>query len=178
MGFVRRVVYSSLLYLAACSDAIEPSAGEGEPVELEGITQFHNEVRATVGVPPVVWDSQLAAIAEDWAAKCVDSKAPAGLVDHNDARSQGYPTYVGENVFGASGNATARGAVDSWASERANYDYATNSCASICGHYTQIVWRATTMIGCAKNTCSGLRYPSTIVCNYGPGGNINDERPY
>lgn len=177
MGIVLRTI-ATCLVMAACSETMDESTGQDEPIDLQGITQFHNDVRATVGVPPLVWDPDLAAIAATWAAKCIDNEAPSGLLDHNADRSQGYPTYVGENIFAASGNATARGAVDSWASERADYDYASNTCNDVCGHYTQIVWRATTMIGCAKTTCSGLRYPVTIVCNYGPGGNVQGERPY
>lgn len=169
--------------LVACSDDTsmlgeDASGGDEEPAELAGITRFHNEVRATVGVGPVVWDSRLATIAAMWAAKCVDSSPRDGLIDHNTNRSQSYPSYVGENVFGSSGDATAKGAVDSWASERTNYDYPSNVCSGVCGHYTQIVWRNSTMIGCAKSSCSGLMYSSTIVCNYGPGGNISGERPY
>jgi len=42
--------------------------------------------------------------------------------------------------------------VDSWGSEKADYDYANNSCTpgKMCGHYTQMVWRATTTVGCAR----------------------------
>ncbi|MEM6522020.1 MAG: CAP domain-containing protein, partial [Cyanobacteria bacterium P01_C01_bin.70] len=40
--------------------------------------------------------------------------------------------------------------VAAWVAEKADYDYASNSCASgkVCGHYTQIVWRETTAVGC------------------------------
>lgn len=182
MGTVLRVIGVSMFAVAACSEPSDApgdgSVGHDEPSELHGITQLHNEVRATVGVPPVSWDPRLAAIAAAWAAQCVDKESPSGLVDHNPNRSQEYPTKVGENIFAASGIVTARDAVDSWAAERVDYDYASNSCSKICGHYTQVVWRATTMIGCAMNTCSGLRWPNTIVCNYAPAGNVSGERPY
>jgi hypothetical protein len=88
--------------------------------------------------------------------------------------------YIGENIFGASSGASAHQAVQSWGGEGASYNYASNSCAAgqICGHYTQIVWRDTTHVGCALHDCPGLRYGSTIVCDYGPGGNIDGQRPY
>ncbi|MEO7138026.1 MAG: CAP domain-containing protein [Gemmatimonadales bacterium] len=41
----------------------------------------------------------------------------------------------------------------------------------MCGHYTQLVWRATREVGCALNSCPGPAFPNSIVCNYGPGGN-------
>lgn len=52
------------------------------------------------------------------------------------------------------------------------------ACVGVCGHYTQLVWANTRFVGCARWHCSGLRYPSSIVCDYGPGGNINGQRPY
>jgi len=33
------------------------------------------------------------------------------------------------------------------------------------------VWRTTLKVGCARGNCPGIQYPSTIVCDYGPGGN-------
>jgi pathogenesis-related protein 1 len=67
-----------------------------------------------------------------------------------------------------------------WTAEQVHYHYATNTCdgGATCGHYTQVVWRATQKLGCAIGSCPGLAYPSTIVCDYGPGGNINNEKPY
>lgn len=156
--------------------------GVGESAELQGITLYHNQVRAAVQtatpLPPLEWDPALAQTAAAWAAMCRDTMAPTGLIDHNPNRSQGHPYYVGENIFGSGGSATAQQAVNVWAAEKANYNYANNTCNGICGHYTQIVWRTTVKLGCAKNTCAGLAYGSSIVCNYGPGGNTGGQRPY
>jgi len=33
-------------------------------------------------------------------------------------------------------------------------------------------------VGCARRDCPALTYRSTIVCDYGPGGNISGSRPY
>lgn len=155
--------------------------GVGEPTSLAGITLYHNQIRAMVQtatpLPSLTWSASLAATAQAWVNQCKDVAAPVGLVDHNDGRSTGHPYYVGENIYASSGTATAMGAVTSWANEKANYNYAANTCSGVCGHYTQIVWRETREVGCAINTCAGLQYPSTIVCDYGPGGN-NGNRPY
>ncbi len=156
----------------------------GEPANLVGITAAHNAVRAmeqtSTPLPPVTWNNQLAATAQAWASQCIDTAAPTGLVDHSTSasRSAGFPYAVGENIFGTSGTATAQGTVDSWASEKSNYNYANNSCSGICGHYTQIVWRTTREIGCALVDCPGLQYGSTVVCNYGPAGNYSGQLPY
>jgi pathogenesis-related protein 1 len=162
-------------------DAAIPG-GVGEPAELTGMTLFHNQVRAAVDtptpLPPLEWDPALAAYAAQWAAQCIDVVTPIGLIDHNQARQNvaGY-AYIGENIYGSGGTATAQATVMSWSAEKANYNYTANTCAGVCGHYTQIVWRATTHVGCALKNCPGLQYGSTIVCDYGPGGN-NGQRPY
>ncbi|HEU0032699.1 MAG TPA: CAP domain-containing protein [Kofleriaceae bacterium] len=161
---------------------VDVPGGVGEPAELAGITLFHNEVRAAVAtdtpLPSLTWSPALAATAAAWVAQCIDTEAPTGLVDHNPGRSDGHPYYVGENIFASGGTASARQAVDLWAAEKSNYDYATNTCNGVCGHYTQLVWRDTREVGCALGNCPGLSFPSTIVCDYGPGGNVGGARPY
>jgi len=157
--------------------------GIGEPAELAGITLAHNQVRAAVQTAPALpflqWEPALAATAAAWVATCTDTEQPIGLVDHNPGRSTGHPYYVGENIFASSGQASAQQAVELWAAEGANYDYVSNTCSgTTCGHYTQLVWRDTLYVGCALGNCPGLKFPSTIVCDYGPGGNVNGARPY
>jgi hypothetical protein len=72
--------------------------------------------------------------------------------------------------------------VDAWVSEQSDYDYAADSCRGTCGHYTQVVWRETTGVGCAAQTCtSGSPLGSggwqLWVCDYTPPGN-SGGRPY
>lgn len=159
------------------SDANPGSNGDAEPAELAGTLAAHNQVRRQVGLPALTWDPALAATAKAWVMKCVDEEAPDGLVDHNEGRSSA-GAYVGENIYGASSGASGPAAVAAWAAEAANYNYSSNQCTGVCGHYTQLVWRETTKVGCAIHECAGLRYASTVVCDYSPGGNINDRRPY
>ncbi|MDF1563765.1 MAG: CAP domain-containing protein [Deltaproteobacteria bacterium] len=151
-----------------------------EPPELAGILQAHNDARDVVGVPHLVWDDDLVAIAAAWIATCTDNEVPTGLLDHNAGRSDTYPGYVGENIYASSGTANGVAAVQAWVSEEAHYDIVTNTCApnQVCGHYTQVVWGNTERVGCARGTCSGLTYSSTIVCDYSPGGNYSGQRPY
>jgi hypothetical protein len=198
---MHRAVPVVLLIVAACggSDDAAGDAGgpggptgdaasaAGEPTALAGITAYHNEIRAMVdttgiaggALPPLSWDDSLAATAAAWVAKCTDTDGN-GLVDHNEGRSTGHPWYVGENIYASSGTATAHDAVFAWADEVAHFHYDTNSCDTnqACGHYTQVVWRASEKVGCAIGTCAGLAFKSTIVCDYGPGGNFNNQKPY
>lgn len=154
-------------------DAPGPS---GEPANLMGTTAAHNAVRAAVStstpLPPMKWDPALASHAMAWASQCKDGDNN-GLVDHSSSQYRsnavGY-SYIGENIFASGGNASGTQATMSWASEKNNFTY-PNSCAGICGHYTQIVWRASVNLGCALVTCPALKYPSSVLCMYGPGGN-------
>ncbi len=170
----------AIVALAACGpDALSgDDTSSGEPAELAGIVDAHNAVRRMVQTSPalgdLVWDDTLAATARAWVAMCRDQDAPTGLIDHNPNRGQN----VGENVFGSSGGATGDQAVASWAGERSNYDYSTNTCNGICGHYTQIVWRSTTNVGCAIGSCAGLTFGTSIVCDYSPAGNVGSQKPY
>jgi cysteine-rich secretory family protein len=175
----------------ASTPVADAPGGVGEPAELAGITLYHNQVRMMVDttglaagpLPALEWDASLAATAAAWVAQCQDTSGD-GLVDHNANRSAGHPWYVGENIFASTGTATAHDAVlypmYGWAAEQAHYHYDTNTCdaGATCGHYTQLVWRATQKLGCALGRCPGLAFPSTIVCDYGPGGNVNNEKPY
>lgn len=174
-----------VLLLVACGGDDAPGAGGdapggvGEPAELQGITLAHNQVRAMVDtatpLPPLTWNSDLAATAAAWVATC--QSASGLLLDHNAGRSDGHPYYVGENIYASSGAATGQQAVQAWAAEKAQYVY-PNGYSAETGHYTQVVWRDTREVGCALGDCPSLRYSSTIVCDYGPGGNVNGQAPY
>ena len=59
--------------------------------------------------------------------------------------------------------------------EEPNYDYATGSSSNggVIGHFTQMVWRETTEIGCAERKITrenGWDYTYS-VCRYTPPGN-------
>ena len=82
----------------------------------------------------------------------------------------------GENLSFSTGGSVA-GLVLLWTSEAEDYSYATKRCArgAICGHYTQVVARRSTSIGCGVQQCEFGRY---LVCNYLPAGNLRGRRPY
>ena len=83
--------------------------------------------------------------------------------------------------------AVVAAAVGWWVGEIANYRYPAPipACAKgkVCGHYTQVVWRETTEVGCAFRVCSGDgpfgdRDWEIWVCRYAPGGNVAGRPPY
>ena len=165
----------------SASQPLTPSVTAGvEPAALAGITEAHNRVRRTVGVPPLKWNSQLAETARRWANACVDEVPPRGMIDHNTQRQAGYPGPIGENIFATTApRADPVVAVNDWASESKFYNRRTNSCVGgACGHYTQLVWSATREVGCGVGSCPKLEFRTTLVCNYWPAGNFVGERPF
>ena len=130
-----------------------------------------NDARADVGDAPLQWHPQLARYAQWWAAQNA-VYGDCGL------HHSGGP--YGENVFwGSPGKDWAPSdAVSQWAGEKRWYSYFFNACAFYdgCGHYTQIVWKDSRYVGCAKVTCGDGNV--FITCNYYPPGNYIGQRPY
>lgn len=136
-----------------------------------GVTQMltaHNTWRKRYGVPPLTWSPQLASYAQEWANK---------LARENRFSHRPNNRY-GENLASATGQQMSPDqVVNMWGNEVADYNYASNTCkpGKMCGHYTQVVWKTTTQLGCgmARN---GNR--EVWVCNYNPPGNYVGRKPY
>ncbi|KAF7843077.1 pathogenesis-related protein 1-like [Senna tora] len=129
----------------------------------------HNAARSAVGVANIVWDNTVADFAKAYAEQ---RKADCALI-----HSGGGGKY-GENLAWSSGEMSGTAAVQMWVNEKADYDYNSNTCRSgkQCGHYTQVVWRSSTKLGCAKVKCNnGATF---ITCNYSPPGNYVGQKPY
>ncbi|XP_047307958.1 pathogenesis-related protein PR-1-like [Impatiens glandulifera] len=129
-----------------------------------------NAARAALRLPPLTWSVKLQAYAEAYANR---RKGDCALI-HSPGN-----TY-GENIFWGSGTGWGPAqAAGSWVSEKQYYRYFSNSCGNgqDCGHYTQIVWRSTKRVGCARVVCNGGR-GVFMTCNYDPAGNYIGERPY
>jgi pathogenesis-related protein 1 len=113
-----------------------------------------------------MWSDELASRAQDWAQT---------LLAKNQFVHRPKSPY-GENLFEIPGaQASSAEVVGAWVAESKNYDYRSNGCRGTCGHYTQIVWRATTELGCAF--ARGIRR-EVWVCEYSPPGNWVGKRPY
>jgi uncharacterized protein YkwD len=137
----------------------------GQPIQPD-IVAAHNAVRARHGIAPLIWSDKLARHAQEWADRLASRR-----------QFQHRPNDIyGENLFYIEGaHASPAQVVADWASESSDYNYESNRCRKVCGHYTQIVWATTREIGCGVAR-EGRR--EVWVCNYDPPGNYADRRPY
>ena len=149
--------------------------------EQTDMVTAHNTWRAEVGTPPLKWSATLADSAQAWADKL---KATQGCkMVHSQTAG------VGENLYWASAIMYSTGATavqpvtstqvtNSWGNEKKGYTYATNTCAAgkVCGHYTQVVWKSTTDVGCGKAICADKT--QVWACQYTPAGNYVGQKPY
>lgn len=130
------------------------------------ILDAHNAVRAELKLPLLQWSKELADLSQKWANTLL-------------AQNRFYidpATAYGQNLFMASGGSVSPAAVvRHWASESRSYDYDSNTCSGICGHYTQLVWKRTSRVGCAVARSSDRE---VWVCDYDPPGNVSGQSPY
>ena len=152
---------AALFAMAAESEeALSPFARE--------MLAAHNTVRQKVGVAPLKWSNKLAARAEEWAKTLAATGA---------SRMQGIP---GQNIAytGPPGHAKGADVVAAWSAEASNYDREKNACIDPklrCNHYTQVVWRDSSSLGCAT---AHDAQRDIWVCDYDPPGNNVAEKPY
>ena len=157
------------LALTACIDGDKADTGEAlDPIAQEFL-DAHNAHRSALGIVDLGWSADVAASAQGWA----DALAADGCAFEHESQN----TY-GENLWWSSYEPTPTEVVDAWAGEVEFYDYETNTCdeGQVCGHYTQVVWADTTLVGCGKSTCTG----GAVIwaCRYDPPGNWVGQKPY
>jgi len=152
----------------------DASAGPREPApaaaskaalspDAQALLTAHNARRASHCAPPLRWSDAIARVAQRWADELV---ARGCAFDHSRGA-------YGENL--AAGSASIMGpeaAVTMWYDEIARYDFGRPRFAMDTGHVTQVLWKATTELGCGSNECNGMRI---WVCNYAPAGNVMGE---
>lgn len=174
-----------------------PSAGgcPGLAGEELNICNEHNVERAKHGVPPLIWSTDLAKNAQDWVKGChisTDSNGNTFFCHQNKQFGCGTdPSYThGENLSFGYPTRSGKEAVDNWYCEISVYDFAhpvltggtiygcDNNPNKVDGHFTQVVWRGSSNLGCAQNTCSlGGNSGTLWACEYDPPGNFNADQP-
>lgn len=177
-GYAARHRVGLLTLVAICAAACgSGSARASDSSDARAYVDAHNAVRAAVQkpanytgpwapVPPVAWSDEVASTAQAWAEHLRDSMR-CGLT-HSDSR-------YGENLA-AGRKVDAARAVRMWAGEIDKYSYSPKYVFEHdTGHYTQLVWRKTTHIGCGRASCGRN---TVVVCRYSPPGNYIGRAPY
>lgn len=175
-----------LLILAACSSdqeapprVIEPrpfegSAPRGEPLMKRAMLTMHNAARASARVPELAWDDGLARDATAYAREL----ARRGAFEHSK-QPRGNPPQ-GENLWTGTRAAYRYDEMaQHWIDEQRFFinnpipNVSRSGKFADVGHYTQIVWRGTTRVGCGF---ASNRRDDYLVCRYTPAGNILGQR--
>jgi uncharacterized protein YkwD len=139
------------------------------------VLAVHNRQRLELGLQPLSWNDSLAQSAQHWA----DYLASTGRFEHapeiRDAPE-------GENLWaGTKGYYSPEAMVGAWIREKRFFqtgvfpNNSTTGNVEDVGHFTQIVWRATTEVGCAEATSER---EDILVCRYAEAGNYIGERPF
>ncbi|KIX08956.1 uncharacterized protein Z518_00034 [Rhinocladiella mackenziei CBS 650.93] len=166
------------------SVAASPSSSTPSPVSTsvssdyqQGILDSHNIHRQNASVPDLTWSDDMASIAAQIAASCVyahDTSTGGGGYGQNigaGAPPEDIPAMITNEMYNAEinfypgyGGEPDMSNFEKW------------------GHYSQIVWKSTTSVGCATQYCpNGLANtgsdvsPYFTVCNYSPPGNFGGQ---
>jgi hypothetical protein len=161
-------------YCDTCNNDIYNGGGDLKSMVLA----VHNRERAAVGVPPLVWNDTLAADAKTYAQYLADT----GKNEHPSAEwVAAHPmSPEAENLAGMDGppatTAQIAGNMQGWISEKNVFQGLPSVTGSnSVGHYTQMVWKSTTQIGCATATANNH---NVLSCRYTPPGNVDGQKPY
>ena len=149
----------------------DPGGPPDSPL-AETLLAEHNAYRKAVGVPELAWSPTLAAHADVWAKDL----ASRGAFEHASVDGEG------ENLWaGTAGGFLPNAMVRAWGNEQKDFrngsfpDVSTTGNWHAVGHYTQIVWRRTTTVGCAVATGHGT---DVLVCRYAPPGNVMGQKTF
>lgn len=174
MRFLPPAILLFMVTVAPVASVTQASPASPAPSFSQEILDAHNKYRTAVGVPPLVWSDDLAAAAQAWV-----NSLNSNLQFAHDPNAQGQ----GENIWtGTTGAFSLTQMVDSWGQEQQNFQNGTFPNVSTTGnwsdvaHYSQIVWRSTTSVGCAGVAGSDGNY--RFVCRYSPQGNIVGQQVF
>jgi uncharacterized protein YkwD len=141
----------------------------------ERVLIAQNQARLDLDLEPLNWNPALAQSAQRWA----DYLAASGRFEHapeNRADPEGENLWAGtKNYF------QPEAMVGAWIREKQYFrpgifpNNSTTGRVEDVGHYTQLVWRDTTQVGCAEATSTR---EDILVCRYSAAGNYLGERPF
>ena len=168
-----RVLIASAVLLASAGSAQSGPRGATGEVAAR-ILAAHNEQRAQVGAPLLVWDPVLASHAASYGPVL----ASIGHLVHSPR--EGRPGERENLAMAWHGSMSPEQLVGLWSRERLLLEPGSYLFPGISrtgrwqdiAHYTQMIWPTTTRVGCAIYSAQW----DYLICRYSPPGN-KDGRP-
>ncbi|RCK56318.1 Secreted protein PRY1 [Candida viswanathii] len=139
--------------------AISECDGVDESFASE-ILDAHNKYRALHQVGDLSWDVDT----YNYAKNNADNYDCSGILTHTHGQ-------YGENL--AAGYKNGPDTVDAWVDEPILY----SASSFIYNHFTQVIWKSLTKVGCAYKDCTKTGWGLYVVCEYDPYGNVIGEGP-
>lgn len=162
--------------LVFCAAVLAAQTATAVPLSEKQQTELlkaQNKYRAELGEEPLVWSGKLADAAQNWAEHLAGE---VHAMKHSGALA------TGENIATwPAGHATLTRLVQIWGAEKQYFidsvfpDVSRTGDWLAVAHYSQLVWRRTTEVGCGLATGGGQDY---LVCQYSPMGNFNGEKAF
>ena len=149
----------------AAAVASDPGAGMAAR-----ILALHNRERQAVGAPLLMWDPVLAAAAATYGP----TLASLGRLAHAPRDSR--PGQRENLSMGLVDRYGVDDLVDLWIEEKRHFQPGLFPFVSRTGnwkdvsHYTQMIWKSTTRVGCALHPANERHY---LICRYSPPGNAD-----
>ncbi|KAH8347332.1 hypothetical protein KR059_009152, partial [Drosophila kikkawai] len=132
--------------------------GQGAQIGLDE----HNRLRKLHGVPDLTLNEDLCKRSAEYAEELAQKKN----LQHSEAKGE-----YGENLCFRSHNPEK--CVQNWYDEIHLYDFSNPKFSYATGHFTQLVWKASTDLGWGEAQDSdGTTY---VVAMYTPSGNVNGQ---
>ncbi|WP_158623969.1 CAP family protein [Corallococcus llansteffanensis] len=168
-----RVVMTLLMLASPSAFARDPFPDITNAELSTLLVTLHNSYRAQHHAPALTVDASIVAYA----------KTRARTVSTFEGLSEGHRGLdhkYGENLYWAGSSTNAEqstqlvtAAVKAWYNEIAHYNFKNGGFSAGTGHFTQLVWKGTTKIGCAVARGKGSKwYETYVVCNYLAPGNM------
>ncbi len=165
--------------------------------QIQALLDVHNTARSELnaGINDLKWSDSIAKDAQTYA----DKLAASGRFEHDtnnnpsDINKRYENGIYGENLYASSRATSFSEAAQAWVDEKQYYTYGKvevdTTCVDgidkhgnkiLCGHYTQIIWKETTLVGCAKSRYSkgSFKGGEVVVCKYQTPGNYIGQTPY
>jgi glioma pathogenesis-related protein 2 len=130
------------------------------------ITDYINNYRSKHNSPPLVWDTTIASFSQDWANYLLSNNlfqhSGSLIYGENLAYFQGYPINMLTLI---------KRAIDLWYNEITLYDFANPGFSETTGHFTCLVWKASTKFAIGYSF-DEISKTVEVVMNTSPPGNV------